>query len=318
MGRKGFLVGLAVVGICLGTLGAAADSADELLSQAAALYDTQDGAFDFAAYEGRLREAIRLYEEALPLLADDAARLPVLHQLARANFELANTYVFVPVDQEATYAAGKDYALAALRMDPEFVEREKKSFRDALSNADDLEAVFWYGTNFGSYLNFHQWETILYGWMGDVSACYERALALDETYLAGCAAAQHGLLPRAGARIPRWRHQPGARAAHAGDGAGAGVPPERGRPLGVGAEDGEGDGRPLRSPRGREGRRAGSDGLGAPGPCTTSSRSGEPRGCPPTARKGKSAIARSGSRRSPVGASFARGNGRRYDGLRVT
>ncbi len=184
MGRKGFLVGLAVVGICLGTLGAAADSADELLSQAAALYDTQDGAFDFAAYEGRLREAIRLYEEALPLLADDAARLLVLHQLARATFELANTYVFVPVDQEATYAAGKDYALAALRMDPEFVEREKKSLRDALSNADDLEAIFWYGTNFGSYLNFHQWETILYGWMGDVSACYERALALDETYLA--------------------------------------------------------------------------------------------------------------------------------------
>lgn len=186
MVRREILVGLVLASMCLISVASlAGETVDETLTRAAALYDPHNGAFDFVAYEGRLREAIRLYEEALPLLADDSARLPVLHQLARAYFELANAYLFKPAEQEAAYKAGKDYALVALRVDPAFVEREKRSFRDALSNASNLEAVFWYGTNFGCYINYHQFEAIMWGWMYDVPACYERAIALDETYLAG-------------------------------------------------------------------------------------------------------------------------------------
>ncbi len=190
MRRRIVFVGLAVVlmGSCLVAAGdPVASDVDTLLAQADALYDTHNGEFDFVGYEGRLREAIRLYEQALVLVpADDGATLlATLHQLARAYFELANAYIPTGPDQEATYAAGKKHALAALEMDPQFVEREKKSFRDALSNANDLEAVFWYGTNFGSYIDYHQIEAVFYGWMSDVPACYERAMALDETYLAG-------------------------------------------------------------------------------------------------------------------------------------
>ena len=185
MQRNVGLVSLALVVLfsCL----AVADEAGPLLAQAAALYDTHNGAFDFVAYEARLRESIRLDEEALPLIAtlDVATRLATLHQLARAYFELADAYIPTGPDQEAAYVAGKDYALASLRLDPDFVAREATSFRDALVNANDAEGVFWYGTNFGSYLNYHQLEAILGGGMRDVPACYERAMALDETYLAG-------------------------------------------------------------------------------------------------------------------------------------
>jgi tetratricopeptide (TPR) repeat protein len=165
----------------------AVSDADALVAQAAALYDTHNGEFDFVAYEGRLREAIGLYEQALALVpADDtAALLATRHQLARAYFELANAYIAAGPAQEAAYVAGKDHALASLRLDPDFVAREATSFRAALANANDVGGVFWYGTNFGSYLNYHQLEAILNGGMNDVVACYERAIVLDETFLAG-------------------------------------------------------------------------------------------------------------------------------------
>ncbi len=199
MRRKMLFVGWAVV-LMSSSLAAASDSvasdAGTLLEQAAALYDTHNGSFDFVAYEGRLREAIRLYEEALPLVpADDGTtRLATLHQLARAYFELANAYIPTGPDQEAAYVAGKDHALAALRMDPQFVEREKnetKGFRDALANANDVESVFWYGNDFGCYLGYHRNFlslsdlALMTSGTQDIRTCYERAVALDETYLAG-------------------------------------------------------------------------------------------------------------------------------------
>ncbi|MFQ6089858.1 MAG: hypothetical protein ACE5LD_00245 [Candidatus Bipolaricaulia bacterium] len=43
-----------------------------LIAQAEQLFDRWDGeGFDFAAYEGRLRQAIGLWEEALPLIPAD-------------------------------------------------------------------------------------------------------------------------------------------------------------------------------------------------------------------------------------------------------
>ena len=162
-----------------------ADECDALLAQADSLYDTQNGTFDFVAYEFRLRESIGLYEQGLALLSQTAlqTRSATLNRLARAYFELAQAYIPTGPDQEAAYVAGKDYALTCLRLDPAFVALEAASFRDALSNVNDIEAVFWYGNNFGRYLNYHPLEAIL-GGMRDVPVCYERAAELDETHLA--------------------------------------------------------------------------------------------------------------------------------------
>jgi tetratricopeptide (TPR) repeat protein len=163
---------------------ALADECDVLLARADALYDTQNGAFDFVVYEFRLRESIDLYEQGLGLLPETAlpTRAATLNRLARAYFELAQAYIPIGPDQEAAYVAGKDYALASLRLDPAFAALEATSLRDALSSANDIEAVFWYGNNFGCYLNYNVIAAI-FGGMRDVPACYERAQALDETFL---------------------------------------------------------------------------------------------------------------------------------------
>jgi tetratricopeptide (TPR) repeat protein len=165
---------------------ALAQECGTLIAQADLLYDPQNGEFDFAAYEGRLRESLRLYEEALDLLPPGAVQTQsfTLNRLGRAYFELAKAYLPTGADQKAAYERGKDCALASLRLDPEFVAREAASFRDALSNADDIEAVFWYGNNVGSYLRYDPIAGLM-GAARDVLACYERAVALDETFLGG-------------------------------------------------------------------------------------------------------------------------------------
>jgi len=178
LGRVFALVlGLTLVGLAQGGV-------EELLSRAEALYDRWHGEFDFSSYEGRLREAIRLWEEALPAL-QPAERHDVLVKLSRAWFELAEGYLSEKGEREKAYTKGKDYALEALRMDPIFLEAEKREgFRAALQQSVDLAALFWYGNNLGRWLGFHYWEALT-GGTRDVLAAFTRCAELDETYWAG-------------------------------------------------------------------------------------------------------------------------------------
>lgn len=188
MKRNALLVAAIVVGLAaVSALATESALPASLVEQADVLFDRSTGTFDFDAYEGRLTEAIRLYEEALPLLdpADVALQTRVLNCLAQAYFELATAYLTADAEKEAAFIAGRDHALASLRLDPAFCAAEAKSFRDALGVAGDVAAVFWYGNNSGSYLNYHQLEAIFGGGALDVPVCYERAVALDETYLGG-------------------------------------------------------------------------------------------------------------------------------------
>lgn len=158
---------------------------EALLSRAEALYDRWQGEFDFAAYEGRLREAIRLWEEALPQLADPAGVRAVLVRLSRAWFELAEGYLAEGAERERAYARGKEYALRALRLDPAFREAEaREGLRAALRGSTDVEALFWYGNNLGRWLGFHYWAALT-GGTRDVLAAFERCVELDEAYWAG-------------------------------------------------------------------------------------------------------------------------------------
>jgi tetratricopeptide (TPR) repeat protein len=179
MTRKGgemmrFLLAL-VVG--LSSVGLAQEGVEELLSRAEAAYDRWHGEFDFLSYEGRLREAIQLWENALPKLSQPTERHDVLVKLSRAWFELAEGYL---EEKEDAYAKGKDYALSALRLDPVFRETEgREGFRAALRKSTDVEALFWYGNNLGRWLSYHYWEALV-GGTRDVLAAFERCVELDE------------------------------------------------------------------------------------------------------------------------------------------
>ena len=69
---------------------------------------------------------------------DVDARSSLLVRLSQACFELGEGYLIDPNEVEAIHTSGKDYALAALRLDPDFVTTEQNSFRAALSGAKDV------------------------------------------------------------------------------------------------------------------------------------------------------------------------------------
>lgn len=177
----------AVAVVCGGGV-AAAQEAGELIQQADAAFDRWTGGFDFAAYQARLETAIRLWEQALPLVPaeDVAVQAHVLNHLAQAYFEMAEAYLYAAKDRELAYAAGRDYALQSLKLNPVFGETEARSgYRAALRSATDVAAIFWYGNNVGQWYNYNMFAAIVEGGVQNVLASYERAIELDETYLGG-------------------------------------------------------------------------------------------------------------------------------------
>ncbi len=180
------LVSVVVVGLGLAVVGGAETVLDpgEAIAEADRLFDRSGPGFDFVAYEGLLHRAIALWESALLGLAVDnvQSRAHTLNRLAQAQFELATGYLTSRDERVAAFGAGKDAALASLRLDPLFGETEARhGFRAALSSATDVAAIFWYGNTLGQWLNYHQ-ITALFGGVRDVEAAFARALALDETY----------------------------------------------------------------------------------------------------------------------------------------
>jgi len=179
-------IGLVILSLVFLSIGVLGSTPRSLIEEADRLYDRWSGGFDLSSYGENLREAISLYEAALAGLPEESlqTRAYVLNRLARAEFELGFAYLTDRDELEAAYSKGKDYALASLRLDPAFRETEEESFRAALSGANDIDAIFWYGNNLGRYLEFHP-LTAMRGGMKDVRASFERAIGLDPGYLDG-------------------------------------------------------------------------------------------------------------------------------------
>jgi len=187
------LLAAAVLGLAVGVvvsfswIAAAQDGVGdpvEMILEANRLFDRWSAPFDFATYGDPLRRAIELWERALPLLLEEnvQSRSSVLNSLSQAYFELGEGYLADAREKETAYEAGRDAALASLRLDPSFIATEKaEGFRAALRSANDIEAIFWYGNTLGQWLSYHTLTAIL-GGVKDVYACFERALELNEAY----------------------------------------------------------------------------------------------------------------------------------------
>jgi len=84
-------------------------------------------------------------------------RALVLDRLARGWFELASGYFDTNAEMDEAYGRGKDYALESLMLDPEFRRLDQEEGRRAaLQAATDIVALFWYGNDLGSWLNYRQ------------------------------------------------------------------------------------------------------------------------------------------------------------------
>ena len=183
MTQRTFTAAILVIGMALAV---PASEPDSLISEANQLYDRWSSDFNYEAYQADLEAAIDLYQQVLDLLPEEAieARLDVLVQLSQACFELGEGYLTNLDEIKALHTLGRDYALAALRLDPDFVITAGESFRAALHAAKNISAIFWYGNTLGRYLEFHP-ITAMMGGMRDIQACFERAVELDPTYLDG-------------------------------------------------------------------------------------------------------------------------------------
>ena len=175
--------------VIVGSSACLAQDADAtaLIADAESAYDRWSVPFGFDAYEVSLRRAIELWEEALPLLADEdiEAQVRVLNSLSQAYFELALGYLDTAAEKETAFEAGKDAALAGLNIDPAFVAtREQDGFRAALRAATDVATIFWYGNNLGQWLDHHR-ITAIFGGVRDVHAAFARAIELDDSYDGG-------------------------------------------------------------------------------------------------------------------------------------
>jgi tetratricopeptide (TPR) repeat protein len=184
----GVVVSAVCVWSCLGftaVAGSAPDDPCASIAEADRLFDRWSMPFDFEAYEASLRGAIALWEEALPGLpeANVQSRSHVLNRLAQAYFELGEGYLSDASEKEEAYEAGKDAALASMRLDPTFDATEASDgFRAALLSATDVAAIFWYGNALGQWLNYNVFTAVVMGGVRDVAASFERSIELDETY----------------------------------------------------------------------------------------------------------------------------------------
>lgn len=182
---RGIFSVLLVSLVAIGATGSATN-VTELLNAADQLYDRWSGEFGYDAYQNNLESSIALYQDALSLLPDDEPEIKrnVLLRLSRACFELGEGYLTAAEDVESIHELGKDSALAAMQLDAGFKQTATQSFRAALSEVEDVRAIFWYGNNLGRYLEFHRF-TALRGGVRDLQVCFQRAVELDPSYLDG-------------------------------------------------------------------------------------------------------------------------------------
>jgi len=135
--------------------------------------------------EGRLRQALRTYRQALDRKPDSTH---VLNRLALGYFTLAEAYLEDWEQKKTAFSTGYDFGLRSLRTNKDFDELYRKVGFAALKNLPEsvrnVEGLFWTGANLGRLTE----EKGVMDSLNDLPALVSlnrRVLELDETYLGG-------------------------------------------------------------------------------------------------------------------------------------
>jgi hypothetical protein len=123
-------------------------------------------------------------EGGVMVFAVDASLKDVVTKLSQAYYTLANVF-YTPETNEATYLRGKHWGLKSLRMNPAFVELEKKSFVDAAKAETDVAALYWATANWLRVSQKNALQAVFAGVPAKTQAMSERTLELDPGYVAG-------------------------------------------------------------------------------------------------------------------------------------
>jgi len=123
-------------------------------------------------------------EDQVMAFVVDASLKDVVTKLSQAYYTLANVF-YTPETNEATYLRGKHWGLKSLRMNPGFVELEKKSFVDAAKAETDVAALYWATANWLRVSQKNALAAVFAGVPAKTQAMSERTLELDPGYVAG-------------------------------------------------------------------------------------------------------------------------------------
>jgi hypothetical protein len=189
------IVGLALVSLCaIGASGLAMT-----LGEALALFQndniavtyTDSGREQLLDVIGTLRAALGVTdalneenEDQVMAFVVDASLKDVVTKLSQAYYTLANVF-YTPETNEPTYLRGKHWGLKSLRMNPAFVELEKKSFVDAAKAETDVAALYWATANWLRVSQKNALAAVFAGVPAKTQAMSERTLELDPDYVAG-------------------------------------------------------------------------------------------------------------------------------------
>lgn len=160
----------------------------DLIAQADVAYATRH-------IEESMRQAIDLLEAVVPNLGT----LPVQSQADVLN-RLSQLYYELPTFSEGgdtpedglLYEKGKAYGLQSLRLDPQFVEAETRSFEDAVSLSTNVAALHWTASNWGKISGMNPIQGLLY--QNKILALFSRAVEVDPEYWGASASASLGSL----------------------------------------------------------------------------------------------------------------------------
>jgi hypothetical protein len=189
------ILGLALVSLCaIGASGFAMT-----LGEALALFQndniavtyTDSGREQLLDVIGTLRAALGVTdalneenEDQVMAFVVDASLKDVVTKLSQAYYTLANVF-YTPETNEPTYLRGKHWGLKSLRMNPAFVELEKKSFVDAAKAETDVAALYWATANWLRVSQKNALAAVFAGVPAKTQAMSERTLELDPDYVAG-------------------------------------------------------------------------------------------------------------------------------------
>ncbi|MCX6099557.1 MAG: TRAP transporter TatT component family protein [Candidatus Bipolaricaulota bacterium] len=189
------ILGLALVTLCaIGASGLAMtlDGALALFqNDNIAVTYTDEGREQLLEVIGTLRSALGVTdalneenEDVVNEFVVDASLKDVVTKLSQAYYTLANVF-YTPETNEATYLKGKHWGLKSLRMNPGFVELEKKSFVDAAKAETDVAALYWATANWLRVSQKNALEAVFAGVPAKTQAMSERTLELAPGYVAG-------------------------------------------------------------------------------------------------------------------------------------
>jgi hypothetical protein len=189
------ILGLALVSLCaIGASGFAMT-----LGEALALFQndniavtfTDEGRVQLLDVIGTLRAALGVTdalneenEDIVQAFVVDVSLKDAVTKLSQAYYTLANVF-YTPETNEATYLRGKHWGLKSLRMNPAFVELEKKSFVDAAKAETDVPALYWATANWLRVSQKNALAAVFAGVPAKTQAMSERTLELDPGYVAG-------------------------------------------------------------------------------------------------------------------------------------